>query len=117
MRMVMVIGLIGSSVWGGCQPVPKTSERAIGHDQLASGEALYARHCAACHGPRGKGDGTAGLNPPPADLTSPKVSTQLAPQLIKTVHKGREGTAMGAWEQLLSDQDIEDIVAYVRHLQ
>ena len=36
-----------------------------------AGEVLYRRHCAACHGVDGRGDGPAsgGLCPPPSDLT------------------------------------------------
>ena len=36
-----------------------------------SGRALYAEHCAVCHGDGGRGDGPAagGLTPPPVDLT------------------------------------------------
>ncbi|MDR9486304.1 MULTISPECIES: c-type cytochrome [Sediminimonas] len=35
------------------------------------GAALYAKNCALCHGPAGRGDGpmAAGLSPAPADLT------------------------------------------------
>jgi hypothetical protein len=37
-----------------------------------SGEALYGRYCASCHGPAGKGDGPVApaLGTPPADLTT-----------------------------------------------
>ena len=37
-----------------------------------SGEVLYARHCAACHGVSGRGDGpvAASLQRPPSDLTT-----------------------------------------------
>ena len=40
---------------------------------ISEGAALYPEHCAACHGPDGKGDGAAGkaLPVPPADLTAP----------------------------------------------
>jgi mono/diheme cytochrome c family protein len=36
-----------------------------------SGEALYRRYCASCHGPNGRGDGPLAetLKRPPADLT------------------------------------------------
>ena len=36
-----------------------------------SGEVLYARHCAACHGSEGRGDGPVApsLRRPPSDLT------------------------------------------------
>ncbi len=115
--MTSVVGLL---LIVGCQPVPKANDQprpAVIGAHVSSGERLYQEHCAVCHGPRGRGDGYAGLQPPPADLTSPKVSTQLAPQLIKTVHEGRANTAMGAWKQLMSDQDIEDVVAFLRRLR
>jgi mono/diheme cytochrome c family protein len=37
-----------------------------------SGAALYARHCAACHGAEGRGDGPVApaLSRPPSDLTT-----------------------------------------------
>lgn len=40
--------------------------------QATTGTADYARFCASCHGPSGKGDGplAAGLAPRPADLTT-----------------------------------------------
>ena len=82
-----------------------------------SGQVAFQQDCAVCHGPTGKGDGYTTFNPPVADLTSAKVRTQLAPQLIRTVHKGRTNTAMGKWENVLSDQDIEDVVAYIRSLR
>ena len=39
-------------------------------NDLAQGAALYATHCASCHGPDGAGNGEAGvaLDPPPANL-------------------------------------------------
>lgn len=112
------IAVIVSVIWG-CQPIPKADEPTSGPSgnpevSRTHGEELYLRHCAACHGATGTGDGYAGLNPPPADLGSAKVQTQLAPQLIKTVHEGRPNTAMGAWKHMLSDQEIEEVVAHLR---
>jgi mono/diheme cytochrome c family protein len=86
-------------------------------DAPKPGQVIFQKHCVACHGPTGKGDGYTTFNPPVADLTSAKVYTQLDPQLIRTVHKGRAKTAMGKWESVLSDQDIEDVVAYIRSLR
>lgn len=82
-----------------------------------SGHVVFQQDRAVCHGPTGKGNGYTTFNPPVADLTSAKVSTQLTPQLIRSVHKGRANTVMGKWENILSDQDIEDVVAYIRSLR
>ncbi|MCC6304043.1 MAG: cytochrome c [Rhodobacteraceae bacterium] len=49
---------------GACEAPPPTAEIA--------GRGLYAEYCAACHGPRGRGDGpaAAGLAVRPADLSA-----------------------------------------------
>ena len=40
---------------------------------IKAGQAVYAKNCRHCHGPRGKGDGPlAPTNPKPADLTDAK---------------------------------------------
>ena len=111
MRIVVMTLCLGAGLWVGCHPVPQVA------DAPNPGQVIFQKHCASCHGPTGKGDGYTTFNPPVADLTSAKVSTQLAPQLIRTVHKGRANTAMGTWENVLSDQDIEDVVAYLRSLR
>ena len=117
MRMVLMTLCLGTGLWVGCHPVPQVSEAPRGAAGPNPGQVIFQKHCAACHGSTGKGDGYTTFNPPVADLTSEKVSTQLTPQLIRTVHKGRANTAMGKWENVLSEQDIEDVVAYLRSLR
>lgn len=116
-RIVLMTLCLGAGLWGGCHPVPQVAEVPRVADAPKPGEVTFEKYCAACHGPTGKGDGYRTFNPPVADLTSAKVYTQLAPQLIRTVHKGRANTAMGTWENVLSDQDIEDVVAFLRSLR
>jgi mono/diheme cytochrome c family protein len=82
-RMVLMTLCLGAGLWAGCHPVPQVAEAP------KPGQVTFQQHCAVCHGPIGKGDGYRTFNPPVADLTSAKVYTQLAPQLIRTVHKGR----------------------------
>jgi len=116
-RIVLMTLCLGAGfLWVGCHSVPQVADTPRGADGPNPGQVIFQKHCAACHGPTGKGDGYTTFNPPVADLTSAKVHTQLAPQLIRTVHKGRANTAMGRWENVLSDQDIEDVVAYLRSL-
>ncbi|HRO16237.1 MAG TPA: c-type cytochrome, partial [Paracoccus sp. (in: a-proteobacteria)] len=56
-----VATLAGAALLVACAP----------ESQATTGAADYARFCASCHGPSGKGDGplAAGLTPRPADLT------------------------------------------------
>jgi mono/diheme cytochrome c family protein len=54
------------------------------------------------------------FTPPVADLTSPAVQGKLDARLFKSVHDGKPNTAMGAWREALSDDEIWDALAYVR---
>lgn len=116
-RIVLMTLCLGAGLWVGCHPVPQVADGPQVADVSNPGQVTFQKHCASCHGPTGKGDGAKTFNPPVADLTSAKVYTQLAPQLIRTVHEGRTNTAMGTWEKVLSDQDIEDVIAYLRRLR
>ena len=80
------------------------------------GKRIYRENCKQCHGPSGKGEGYTKFNPPPSDLTSQKVRETVDAGLIKTIHDGRANTAMGTWRLALSDEEIEDVVAYIRTL-
>ncbi len=93
-----------------------TSHAAAGGSDLARGKSVYMDVCKTCHGVDGRGAGTMKLNPPAADLTSAKVQEKLDAGLFKSVHEGRKNTAMGAWKYALSDDEIRDVIAYVRTL-
>ena len=92
---------------------------AAGGD-VAKGKALYEGRggCVNCHGAAGRGDGPAGkmLNPPPADFTNQKSKAKKDAELLKTIQDGRTGTAMAAFKGQLSEQEIRDLLAYVRSL-
>jgi mono/diheme cytochrome c family protein len=88
---------------------------AKGGDQV-SGREIYVNTCIRCHGIDGKGALGIKLVPPPADLTSPMVKNRLDGTLFKRIHEGKPNTAMGAWKYSLSDEEIWDVLAYVRTL-
>ena len=50
--LVLVV-LLGVALRGGLAAAPATDR------DLTAGKALYARNCAACHGPEAKGDGAS----------------------------------------------------------
>jgi len=81
-----------------------------------SGREIYVNTCIRCHGIDGKG--TLGMKfvLPPADLTSPAVQNRLDGTLFRRIHEGKPNTAMGAWKYSLSDEEIWDVLAYVRVL-
>lgn len=90
------------------------------------GGKLYARYCAACHGSRGEGGhGTGVTFSRPRDLpvlapalNNPGFLAAASDAMIKTtLTRGRQGTPMQSFlKQGLKEQDIDDLVAYVRSL-
>jgi copper transport protein len=86
---------------------------------IASGQALYQEYCLACHGPRGKGDGPAGLamNPRPADLSLhavPGVHTD--GQLFEWISNGYPGSVMPAFAGALTEEQRWHLVNFLRTL-
>ena len=81
-----------------------------------SGREIYVNTCIRCHGIDGKGTLGIKLVPPPADLTSLTVQSRLDGTLFRGIHEGKPNTAMGAWKHSLSDEEIWDVLAYVRTL-
>jgi mono/diheme cytochrome c family protein len=85
-----------------------------GNADAPRGKRIYVEVCQACHGADGKGAGVMQFLPPAADLTSRQVQEKLDSGLYTSIHEGRANTAMGAWKHALSDQEIRDVIAYVR---
>jgi mono/diheme cytochrome c family protein len=89
------------------------------------GKALYEKYCHYCHGPKGRGDGPVGIaiTPKPVDFTSDKRMLKSDKQLFSSIsngirrEKGGKEMAMPRWKGILSDNDIWDVLAYVRELQ
>ena len=77
------------------------------------GASIFKSNCTMCHGPDGKG--LAAFKTP--DFTDTKVQASLSDQqMIDIVTNGKKGTAMPAWRDKLSEQDIRAVQAYVRSL-
>ena len=87
----------------------------------AKGKEKFELICASCHGPGGKGDGpaAAALDPKPRDLSDPAyVSTLTDEHIFKTVKEGGASVGksplMPAWGGTLTDDNIWNVIAYVR---
>jgi len=92
-------------------------------DPIPPGKALFAQYCVACHGAEGRGDGPSAASLPikPWNLTEGRVLNHLPDEFIRlTIKKG--GAAVGlsplmpAWEAYLGDEQVADLVAYIRSL-
>ena len=81
---------------------------------VAAGKRIYGELCQTCHGLDGKGPGVMRFSPPSADLTSRHVQAKLDSGLYRSIHEGRANTAMGTWKYALSDEEIRDVISYVR---
>ena len=88
------------------------------------GAALFAQHCAACHGEHGQGGHGTGVTfsrPRDLPIIAPALNNSgflaaASDEMIKaTLMRGREGTPMVSFlKQGLSESDINNVVSYVR---
>ena len=94
-------------------PIP-TSEESI-----SAGRSIYGRFCRSCHGPRADGRGmTAPPGSRPANLVDDQWDHGASDSEIFTVI--REGVPpnydMDAWEGRITDDDIWNVVNFLRDL-
>ena len=78
---------------------------------IAKGSALYAKHCAACHGPQGAGQTAPTLNNPIFHGTVNDAFIRYA------IEHGRSGTPMPRFSETLGAQDLDNVTAFVRSLR
>jgi cytochrome c oxidase cbb3-type subunit III len=87
------------------------------HDQVIEGTpalatAVYAEHCAGCHGSDGGGEGIDGAG---TALSNPWLLHTASDGFIKhAIVHGRPDTPMEPWAETLTEQQIDDIVALIR---
>jgi mono/diheme cytochrome c family protein len=92
---------------------------------LEAGRAVYDQHCAACHGADGDGNGPAAvwLFPKPRNFSAGLFKIQSTPSgslpsdadLYRSISQGLGGSSMPAFHYL-SEQELLDVVQYVKHL-
>lgn len=86
----------------------------------ARGERMYLKYCRGCHGKKGRGAAHTFM-PHVGNLTK-KDYIELLPDgyLYTVIAQGGEAVGksgyMPAWETKLSEDDIKDIIAYIRTL-
>ena len=78
---------------------------------------IFRTNCEMCHGAQGHGDGPAGgsLDPKPKNLALLQESAG-DDYLYWRIHDGKPGTSMVAWKGILSEEQIWQLVSFIRTL-
>lgn len=123
MRVINFLsGIVLAAVWVGIFLVTLwvAFAPAASAGDPGKGKELYAKSCAGCHGPEGKGDGAAAsaMNPKPTNLADKAAMTKIDDAtMTKIIAKGGAANGksplMPAFGQL-KDQEVKDLVAYIR---
>jgi mono/diheme cytochrome c family protein len=111
----------GSDAAATLAPVPAEfagQTNPLGADAATAGAELFKNNCVACHGEQGHGDGPAGamLNPQPKNL-SELASIVGDDYLYWRINAGKAGTSMVGWKGILTDEQIWQVVAFIRTLK
>ena len=103
------------------RPETATGETLVAGADPAQGAHWFSFYCVHCHGWSGKGDGptAAMLDPRPRNQTNGKYMNHISNLEIFAVIKGggparNLSEAMPAWGNVIQDQDIWNVVAFLR---
>ncbi len=86
---------------------------------IKAGEAIFFEYCSGCHGRRADGRGlqSLNLNPKPQNLRNAQFVKYLTDERLYTsISGGVRGTAMQAFELVLSSDKRWDVINYIRSL-
>lgn len=99
------------------------STASLRAEHAARGTVRFGELCSVCHGPNGKGDGAGAEQlvdaweqpAPPANLSLPHHKSGDSPRdLYRTIATGMNGTPMIGFAGLVTENDIWDLVAFIR---
>jgi mono/diheme cytochrome c family protein len=92
-------------------PESKTTE------SIEDGKKLYQRHCASCHGPNGKGDGSMALaGGTPSDLTDETWDFGSTDGEIFVAIRDGVSSDMLAYKDKLNEKQIWQLVNFIRSI-
>lgn len=82
------------------------------------GRTVYERHCLACHGVGGRGDGpeAASLRVKPANFHRAISMLKSDEELLRVIEYGVVFSPMHSWQGKLTEGELQDVLAYIRIL-
>ena len=96
--------------WEGNPPVELPPE-IVPTESTLSAEAIYTNLCSQCHGPNGEG----GVGPALADPEFQAASSDQ--EIFDTINQGHKVTAMIGWGEILTSEQIQGLVEFIRQLE
>ena len=96
--------------------------RKLSPEKIKRGEEVYRKNCASCHGPNGEATpgwrtpGPDGRYPPPPLDGSAHAWHHSTETLKKMIEEGSVDGAMPAWKGKLTDQQIGDVIVWIKSL-
>lgn len=115
--LTVAVSFVAGLWLAGLSVLHADADPATGGDPGA-GRPIYEKYCLLCHGPQGRGDGPQGqlMKPPATNFRSPKSKGKSDAVLLRAIREGHPKTAMTSWELELSEEDMIDVLAYIRGL-
>jgi mono/diheme cytochrome c family protein len=113
-------GAIGAGAQMPAENIPLEEVERFTDGNAENGGKLYKRYCSGCHGPDGRG-GAHTFMPHIQNLTRQDYIEFIPDGFLFTVI-AEGGAAVGkssympAWRGTLSEQDIKDVIAFIRTL-
>jgi mono/diheme cytochrome c family protein len=90
----------------------------LGADAATAGADVFKTNCAACHGDTGLGDGPAGAALDPAPKNLAELQAQAGDDyLFWRITAGKAGTSMVPWKGILTEEQIWQVIAFLRALK
>ena len=86
---------------------------------IERGASTFRAMCISCHGVAGKGDGPLAntFSPPAADFTTAHAKAHWDAEFFNWIKDGKPTTSMPAFGNQLSDEQIWDVINYLRFIQ
>lgn len=124
----LAASLLAGLTLAACEPIGTADappDRNLDPMQVGRGQVVYAENCAVCHGTEGQGqpgdwrirDADGRFPPPPLDDSAHAWHHPTA-DLLEMIRDGSPGGQgnMPAWKGKLSEQEMQDVVAYIKSL-
>jgi mono/diheme cytochrome c family protein len=86
-------------------------------ESIATGKQVYTRYCATCHGINGQGGSGSDISPPAPNLTDDEWKRGSSDgEIFAVIKNGVPDLTMEPWGNRIKDEDIWNVVNFVRSL-